>query len=174
MRGLVSLLALIILGVLSYMFYVNSRNNKIYVGSLAPAISLMTADGEMFHSKSLLGKIVILDFWASWCAPCRKANAGLLRVYNKYKNAKFNNADGLVIVMVSLDDKEDYWKAGIAKDSLQNFIHVSDLRTWKNEAAIAYGINSIPANFVINANGYVVNKMMDERELDLTLKKLLE
>lgn len=111
-------------------------------------------NGEDFTLSSVIGKskIVILDFWASWCPDCRKENPGLVAVYNEYKDK------GLEIVSVSFDTNAEAWKKAIADDNLSWKNHVSDLKGWGNAAGALYTIAYIPQNVVIDANGLIVKK----------------
>lgn len=111
-------------------------------------------NGEDFTLSSVIGKskIVILDFWASWCPDCRKENPGLVAVYNEYKDK------GLDIVSVSFDTDAEAWKKAIADDNLSWKNHVSDLKGWGNAAGALYTIAYIPQNVVIDANGLIVKK----------------
>ena len=111
-------------------------------------------NGEDFNMKDVIGqsKIIILDFWASWCPDCRKENPGLVEVYNEFKDK------GLDIVSVSLDMDEAAWKKAIEDDNLTWKHHVSDLKGWNNEVAVMYRIAYIPQNIFIDENGIIVKK----------------
>ena len=111
-------------------------------------------NGDDFTLSNLVGtsKIIILDFWASWCPDCRKENPGLVEVYNEFKDK------GLDIVSVSLDNNADAWKKGIADDNLSWKNHVSDLKGWNNNAAALYTIAYIPQNLIIDKNGIIIKK----------------
>lgn len=124
----------------------------IKVGMPAPDISLPGPDGKTRSLSSLKGKIVLLDFWASWCGPCRRANPHVVEVYNKYKGKGFD------VFSVSLDkqDGKDRWVDAISKDGLIWDNHVSDLQYWNSAPAATYGVRSIPKTFLIGRDGKIV------------------
>lgn len=142
------------------------------VGDMAPEISLGDASGNIIALSSLKGKIVLVEFWASWCQPCRKENPNLVRTYEKYRNARFKNAREFTIYSVSLDDNSDKWQKAIEKDKLSWPTHVSDLMRWESPAAAAYGVESIPANFLLDETGKVIAINLRGKDLDNALKNL--
>ena len=119
-------------------------------------------NGNDFTMSSVIGKskIIILDFWASWCPDCRKENPGLVAVYNKFKDK------GLDIVSVSLDNKEDAWKKAIADDKLTWKNHVSDLKGWNNDVAQLYTIAFIPQNIILDENGIILEKNLPIEKME--------
>lgn len=131
-------------------------------GNIAPEIRLKTPAGDSLSLSSLRGKVVLIDFWASWCGPCRRENPHVKAIYDKYKN------QGFEIYGVSLDSKEDSWKAAIAKDGL-TWKHVSDLKGWKSSAAQRYKVHSIPSTFLIDREGKIVKSGFRSNELEALL-----
>jgi peroxiredoxin len=136
-------------------------------GRLAPDIKLFTPQGDSVSLSSLRGKVVLIDFWASWCGPCRKENPYVKAVYEKYKDKGFE------IYGVSLDNNMRNWQAAIAKDGL-TWTHVSDLKGWKSSAAKLYGVRSIPQTFLIDREGRIVKSGLRSHDLESALKTLLD
>ncbi len=119
------------------------------VGDKIPNISLPSPDGKTMKLYKLKGKYVLVDFWASWCGPCRKENPNLVAAYRKYKGAKFKDGKGFEIFSVSLDKSLGPWEKAIEADQLNWKYHVSDLKGWKSEVAKQFKIRSIPSNILI-------------------------
>ncbi len=136
-------------------------------GAMAPEINLTTPEGETLALSSLRGKVVLIDFWASWCGPCRRENPAVKAIYEKYKDKGFE------IYGVSLDNNATQWKAAIAKDGL-TWKHVSDLKGWKSSASQLYGVRSIPATFLLDKEGRIYKSGFRSHELEGLLQQLLD
>ncbi len=136
------------------------------VGKSAPDFELPTPDGQNIKLSSLKGKVVLIDFWASWCGPCRAENPNVVAMYNKYKGKNFE------ILGVSLDSKKDKWTEAIAKDKL-TWKHVSDLNGWQSAAAKLYGIDGIPNTYLLDKNGVIAAKNLRGKELEAEVAKLV-
>jgi peroxiredoxin len=134
-------------------------------GTLAPDIALPDPQGNTQKLSSLRGKIVLLDFWAGWCAPCRRENPNLVAAYKKY------HSKGFEIYQVSLDKTKSEWEAAIKQDGL-NWIHVSDLKYWSSPVARQYGVESIPSNFLLDRDGRIIGNNLRGEALDQELDKL--
>jgi thiol-disulfide isomerase/thioredoxin len=146
----------------------------IEVGNQAPEINLQTPEGKPLALSSLRGNIVLIDFWASWCGPCRMENPNVVSAYKKYKGAKYEHAKGFTIYSVSLDKAKENWMQAIAQDHLEWTNHVSDLKWWYSDAAKSYGVQSIPTNWLLDENGIIVAKNLRGGALDEALDKLVK
>jgi len=143
-----------------------SNLKKLPVGSLAPEIHLPSPEGKPVTLSSLKGKTVMIDFWASWCGPCRKENPHLTELYRKFKDKNFE------ILGVSLDDHADAWKDAIKKDRLP-WIHVSELKKWESEVVHTYQIEAIPYTVLIDKEGRIIAKGLSGDELEQKLLEIL-
>ena len=139
---------------------------KLMVGQPAPLFSQADTSGNILDLASLKGKFVLIDFWASWCKPCRAQNPSLVKLYEKFRKRNFT------ILGVSLDAKKEYWTKAINDDKLP-WLHVSDLKLWNNEAAKLYRISSVPQTYLIDPNGMIVAKNLSKEKLEEELENRL-
>jgi len=140
------------------------------IGTTAPDITQTSPDGKAISLKSLRGHYVLVDFWASWCGPCRQENPNVVKAYNQFKD----KGKGFTVYSVSLDDDKARWAQAIAADGLVWPNHVSDLKKWNNAAAAAYGVQSIPASFLLDPNGKIVGKNLRGAALEAKLAEVLK
>ncbi len=142
------------------------RYRGLAIGEEAPDIDLPTPEGGSMPLSSLRGKVVLLDFWASWCKPCRMANPHLVSLYKKYRSK------GFTIYSVSLDRTKSRWVNAIKQDNLIWDSHVSDLKFWQSEAAKTYKVSSIPKTFLIDREGKLIAKNLRGQQIDKKLEEL--
>jgi peroxiredoxin len=138
---------------------------RLAVGNKAPEIALPTPQGDTVALSELRGNYVLLDFWASWCKPCRVENPNLVKAYKRFGNENFE------IYQVSLDKNRKDWVNAIEKDNL-DWYHVSDLKFWNSSAAQTYNIRSIPANYLLNTKGEIIDKNLRGDALQAKLNEI--
>jgi len=144
------------------------------IGTAAPELIGDSVDGTTQKLSDNRGKLVLLDFWAAWCLPCRMENPYVVKAYNNYKDKTFTNGDGFTVFSVSLDRTENEWKKGIIDDKLVWPFHISDLQYWNSKHAAIYEIRSIPANFLIDGDGTILEKNLRGAALETALAKYVK
>jgi len=135
-------------------------------GKMAPDFTEALPDGEMLSLSDLQGKVVLLDFWASWCGPCRRENPNVVALYEKYKDK------GFTVMSVSLDKDKDKWLKAIENDNLTWPNHVSDLKFWQSKAAKLYGVSGIPFTVLIDQEGKIIRTKLRGPQLEEELSRI--
>lgn len=144
------------------------RERTLSIGAVAPEFSQANVDGRQVRLSEFRGKYVLLDFWASWCGPCRQENPNVVKVYNQFKDKNFT------VLGISLDrpGAKSAWLKAIEDDKL-TWTHVSDLNFWKNEVAVMYNVTGIPQNFLLDPEGKIVAKNLRGEQLEAALDQIL-
>jgi len=145
----------------------NTTSTSLSIGQPAPEIAMSDATGKIITLSSLKGQYVLVDFWASWCGPCRAENPNVVSAFEKYKNKKFT------VLGVSLDDNKADWQAAIIADKL-NWQHISDLKKWESTVISTYQFSGIPYNVLIDPNGVIIAKELRGQDLQNTLASILK
>ena len=138
----------------------------VWVGKQAPEISLPDTEGREVRLSSFRGKYVLVDFWASWCGPCRRENPNVVDAYNQFRNKNFT------ILGVSLDKTKDAWQKAIVDDNL-NWTHVSDLKHWQSVVVPVYRVEGIPFNVLVDPNGNIIAENLRGSALEQKLQQVL-
>ncbi len=144
-----------------------SATAQLRPGTMAPEISLPDTKDSIINLSSLKGKVVLVDFWASWCGPCRAANPSVVKLYNKYKGKGFE------VFGVSIDSKKTAWVKAIKQDRIK-YTQVNDVAGWYSKVAETWGVNEIPASFLLDKTGKIVAFDAEGTVLDKLVNDLLQ
>lgn len=156
-----------------YASTVLAQSLGLEIGTKSPEIKLPNLNGDTIALSSLKGKLVLIDFWGTWCAPCVEEQKALARLYSKYKLTVFTNCKGFEIYGVSLDAKKSNWETFITSNKI-SWIQVSDLKFWRSLVTKTYNIQALPFNVLIDGNGIILAKNLHGIDLEKGIAKLVK
>ena len=165
----VLLLLVFIALVVNYLY----RKAKFVNGELAPDFTVTLVDNQKISLSQFKGKYVLLDFWGSWCGPCRAENPALVALVRKYQSSKFVDASGFEIISIAIETNREQWLSAIAKDDLFWRNHASSVMRFDDPVAASYGIRQIPTKFLINPAGVIIGVDLPIEEIDHRLNAKL-
>lgn len=142
-------------------------------GEVAPEFSAPLPDGRTFSLSDLKGDYILLDFWGSWCGPCRQANPGLVSIYKEFDTGVSTQKPGFHLVSVGVETNAKRWAAAIAQDGLEWPYHLMDTDLFKGTIAKLYGVREVPTTYLIDPDGMIIGVNLDEDELRKTLQEAL-
>ena len=172
---ILNILLIIIIGIYAgrYIYMLPQFNN----GDLAPDFTATTLNGDNLQLSKLQGKYILLDFWGSWCGPCRQENPALVKLYHEFSDKKYRDANGFEIVSVAIERNEAQWKRAIKRDQLNWPNHVLDLSSnmkfFNSEIAQKYKIKQIPTKYLINPAGKIIGVNMNPNQIENVLRKAM-
>ncbi|MEL6986894.1 MAG: TlpA disulfide reductase family protein [Bacteroidota bacterium] len=147
---------------------------KFKKGQQAQAFSVVMENGETLALENFKGKYVLLDFWGSWCGPCRAEAKSIVNLYDSFHGKAFKNASDFEIISIGLETNEQRWKSAIQKDGYRWPYHFADFKRMKTAVATDYGVREIPTKYLIDPDGYVVGVNMSFEEMQSVLKGALK
>ena len=165
------LLVLLIVGYAGYYFY---KMPKYANGEKAPQFSSTLIDGSAFELADLEGNYVLIDFWGSWCGPCRKENPDIKELYNKYNKSTFKDASGFEVLSIGVENNEKRWKSAIEKDGLSWKYHIAQMDRFKSPIVSQYGVKEIPTKYLLNQKGEIIGVNLSAGEIDQMLSRRLK
>ena len=165
------LIVLLLVGYAGYYFY---KMPKYENGEKAPQFSATLIDGSDFRLSDLEVKYVLVDFWGSWCGPCRRENPGIKNLYNRYNQASFEKAKGFEVLSIGVETNEKRWKRAIEKDGLDWKYHIAQMDRFKSPIVAQYGVKEIPTKYLLNEKGEIIGVNLSVEEMDRMLSRRLQ
>lgn len=165
-KALNIVLVILVLGMIGSYLY---RKPKFSSEEIAPAFKAELIDGSAFNLTDLRGDYVLLDFWGSWCGPCRRENPSLVQLNNKYKGKTLGDGGKFHIVSIALEKSEKSWKRAIEADQLSWKYHIGQMERMKSSIAVQYGVREIPTKYFLGRNGEIIGVNMTVQEIDAWL-----
>ena len=145
-----------------------AAKKTVEIGKTAPAFTATDMNGKPLNLADFKGRYVLIEFWASWCVPCREEGPGLMRAFNRFKDKKFQ------VIAVSADENDKSWRKAIADDKLEEWVNICDHRAFRNAIAKKYGVQPIPDNFLIDPDGKIIGRRLFGKELEQKLGTLIK
>ncbi|MCQ2966807.1 MAG: TlpA family protein disulfide reductase [Alphaproteobacteria bacterium] len=155
-------------------FLATAQTEGLEIGNIAPEFEAQGTGDFTIKLSDLKGKVVLIDFWASWCGPCRRENPNVMDAWSEFHNKSFSCGDGFEVFSVSLDQNKKQWLKAIDDDNLVWNYHVSDLKGWYSEVASLYQVDEIPANFLIDKDGVIIAKNLRGTALAEKLNEIVK
>ena len=162
------LLVLLVIGYAVYYFY---KQPKYINGEIAPPFTAQMIDGSEFSLSDLKGKYVLLDFWGSWCGPCRQENPNIVKLFDKFNGKTFTDASGFEVVSVAIEKDENRMKSAILNDNLKWKYHIPQLDRFNSPIVIQYGVKESPTKYLINPDGYIMGVNQSPTEIERLLSE---
>lgn len=165
------LLVLLVIGYVLYYFY---KQPKYINGEMAPQFTAQLIDGAEFSLSEMKGKYVLLDFWGSWCGPCRRENPSIVKLYDRFNGKTFADASGFEVISVAIENNESRMKNAIVKDNLKWKYHIPQLDRFNSPLVIQYGVKEIPTKYLINPDGNIMSVNQTAYEIERLLSERLK
>jgi thiol-disulfide isomerase/thioredoxin len=172
--GNIQIIAVLLLIVLIWLAVKWYKQPGVNAGILAPDILSVNTNGDSLKLSDLKGNWVLLDFWGSWCGPCRESNKKIVELYREYSKAEFKDAKGFTVFSVGIESNRENWLRAIQQDGLIWSYHVSSMDKFNDPAAKAYGIREIPATILISPQGNIMGVNLDYKLINAQLSKSLK
>ncbi len=163
-----------LLFLLAYVAFRWYRSPNFGNGAIAADFRAALPTGDSIRLSDYRGKIVLLEFWGSWCPPCRQSSTMLRNLHRQYSQAKFKSAKGFELIIVGIDTDKERWLTALKNDGLLHVVNVSDLKRFDDHVALLYGVKEIPSSFLIDENGVIIGVNASEIKLNELLKLRLE